>query len=135
MKRFVTACCLSVAILGWSPVLADECDNATTQLDLNTCAGQTLERSDAELNVLYKQIMQRLGSGTPEAKKLIAAQKSWIAFRDNECEFTASGVEGGSVYPMIVIMCRNTLTERRVEDLKTYLNCQEGDLSCPVPRQ
>jgi uncharacterized protein YecT (DUF1311 family) len=42
-------------------------------------------------------------------------------------------VDGGSVYPLIYSNCLTEVTKVRVEALKQYLKCQEGDMSCPVP--
>jgi len=100
---------------------------------MNQCASQQHAAADKELNALYQQITNRL-KGDPDRKKLLlGAQRSWIAFRDAECKFSASGVEGGSVYPLIYSNCVTELTQARVETFKTYLKCQEGDLGCPVP--
>ncbi|MCE0464269.1 lysozyme inhibitor LprI family protein [Pseudomonas uvaldensis] len=112
---------------------ADDCANATTQGEMNQCAAQAKKAADDELNSLYKQITARL-KDNPEAKQLLVkAQRAWIGFRDAECNFSASGVEGGSVYPLIYGSCITALTKARVETFKTYLKCKEGDLSCPVP--
>ncbi len=62
-----------------------------------------------------------------------AAERAWIAFRDAECAFSASGGEGGSAYPMTVSMCAAHLTTARTEQLSSFLHCKEGDMSCPVP--
>lgn len=35
--------------------------------------------------------------------------------------------------PMINAMCRDSLTQYHVKNFESYLNCQEGDPSCPVP--
>src|SRR5690349_1725900 len=112
---------------------AVNCDNATGQTTMNQCAAQQHAAADEELNALYQQITARL-KGNPDSRKmLVGAQRSWIAFRDAECKFSASGVEGGSVYPLIYSNCVTELTKARVETFKTYLKCQEGDLGCPVP--
>jgi uncharacterized protein YecT (DUF1311 family) len=112
---------------------AVDCDNATTQGDMNQCAGQQYKAADKELNALYQQITQRL-KDEPDAKKLlVSAQRSWVGFRDAECAFSTSGVSGGSVYPLIYSNCMTGLTKARVEAFKTYLKCEEGDLGCPVP--
>ncbi|MDU9041803.1 lysozyme inhibitor LprI family protein [Pseudomonas corrugata] len=112
---------------------ADDCANATTQGEMNQCAAQEKNAADNELNSLYKQITARL-KNNPEGKQLLVkAQRAWIGFRDTECKFSASGVEGGSVYPLIYSNCITALTKARVETFKTYLKCKEGDLSCPVP--
>ncbi|HEV7308803.1 lysozyme inhibitor LprI family protein [Ensifer sp.] len=115
------------------PALAADCAAALDQATMNECADKALKASDAELNSLYKQIVSRLKDDQDAAKLLVSAQKAWIAFRDAECNFSASGVDGGSAYPMVLLQCRDGLTRKRVEDFKTYLGCEEGDLSCPVP--
>ncbi|OLF53020.1 lysozyme inhibitor LprI family protein [Pseudomonas chlororaphis] len=113
--------------------LADDCANATSQSAMNQCAAQQHKAADQELNTLYQRINQRL-KDNPEGKKLlVGAQRAWVAFRDAECGFAASGVAGGSVYPLIYGNCVTDLTKARVEAFKAYLKCQEGDLSCPVP--
>jgi len=112
---------------------AVDCDNATDQATMNQCAAQQNKAADKELNALYQQITGRLKTN-PEAKKLlVSAQRAWIGFRDAECKFSASGVAGGSVQPLIYSNCTTALTQQRVEAFKTYLKCEEGDLSCPVP--
>lgn len=128
-----------ILILALAPLLlaplaqADECDSATTQSDMNQCAGRQFQAADKQLNNLYQQINLRL-KDQPQAKKLlVSAQRAWVVFRDAECEFSSSGVEGGSVYPLVYSNCTTALTKARVENFKTYLKCQEGDLSCPVP--
>ena len=112
---------------------ADDCANATDQRAMDECAGEAYRKSDAELNALYKQIEQRLKSDTGTTKLLIAAQRAWVVFRDAECNFSTSRVSGGTIYPMIYTECADGLTQRRIEDLKRYLACEEGDMSCPVP--
>ncbi|HWK64628.1 MAG TPA: lysozyme inhibitor LprI family protein [Rhizobiaceae bacterium] len=113
---------------------ADECGNAAGgQAGLNECYDKAFKKSDAELNKLYKDIENRLKSDPDTTKLLVGAQRRWVAFRDAECEFQASASSGGSVGPMIYSMCLDGLTKRRIEDFKGYLQCAEGDLSCPVP--
>ncbi|MCL9802634.1 lysozyme inhibitor LprI family protein [Pseudomonas sp. AKS31] len=112
---------------------AVDCANASDQATMNQCAGQDFKAADKELNTVYQQITARL-KDNPEGKKLlVGAQQAWIAFRDAECKFSASGVSGGSVYPLIYSNCLTSVTKVRVAALKEYLKCEEGDMSCPVP--
>lgn len=92
-----------------------------------------LKKADHELNLTYKQIEARLADDHAAKSRLIHAQRAWIAFRDAECTFQSSGDDGGSIAPMIVATCDTALTTDRTQQLKAYLNCEEGDLSCPVP--
>ena len=91
------------------------------------------KKADKELNTTFKEVEKRLADDASGKARLVAAQKAWIAFRDAECQFQSSGVDGGSAAPMVALGCQATLTSNRTEQLKAYLNCQEGDLSCPVP--
>ncbi|MGE6786558.1 lysozyme inhibitor LprI family protein [Ensifer adhaerens] len=112
---------------------ADECADASDLATMNACAAKALKASDAELNALYKQIQGRLEDDEDTTKLLVAAQRAWIAYRNAECDFASSGVAGGSIEPMITLQCRDDRTKKRVADFKTYLSCEEGDLSCVLP--
>ncbi|MBK5528478.1 DUF1311 domain-containing protein [Pseudomonas sp. TH06] len=110
-----------------------DCANANDQATMNQCAGQDYKAADNELNAVYKQIKQRLQGNAEGTKLLVDAQRAWIGFRDAECTFSSSGVSGGSVYPLIYSSCLTGVTKVRVETLKQYLKCEEGDMGCPVP--
>jgi len=96
-------------------------------------AQEDFQSADSELNKLYKEITARLVGDEATLHLLTVAQRGWIAFRDAECAFSASAVEGGSAYPEVLSNCKADLTLKRVADFKAYLSCQEGDLGCPVP--
>jgi uncharacterized protein YecT (DUF1311 family) len=100
---------------------------------MNECAAAAFQKSDAALNTVYKQIIGRLKDDEAARKLLTISQRDWLAYRDAECAFASSKTEGGSVNGMIVTYCRDDLTMQRVKQLQTYLKCQEGDMSCPVP--
>ncbi|KZD11554.1 lysozyme inhibitor LprI family protein [Oceanibaculum pacificum] len=123
------------AVPASTPATAADCGDATTQAEMNACAGAAFEAADKELNVLYFQMRQRLAGETEALARLRDAQRAWVTFRDTECAFASGGVEGGSVQPMIRLMCLEQATARRVEDFRGYLSCVEGDLSCPLPPQ
>lgn len=115
---------------------AESCDKPnSSQANLNECYSNNYKHSDTQLNALYRQITARLKDDAQTTKLLVTAQKAWVAFRDAECNFSTSGSADGSVYPMMQSICLNGLTASRIEDLKSYLKCEEGDMSCPVPAQ
>ena len=113
--------------------VAQSCGDFETQWEINDCAGQLFKRSDAELNRLYHEIKARLADDSDSLGLLVEAQRGWIVFRDAECAFSANGVKTGSVYQFIHAMCLDQLTQARIAQLKYYLSCEEGDMSCPVP--
>lgn len=114
------------------PAAAQDCAG-TTQTDMNICSNDAFVVADKTLNATYQEIVGRLADDANIRSKLVASERAWLAFRDAQCAFAASGVDGGSVSPMIVTDCRTSLTLQRQTELATYLTCQEGDLSCPVP--
>ena len=137
--RFLVSIPVLLAVLAANPLSiahAEDCfSNAVTQGAMNACANEAYEKSDAELNALYKQILKRVKNDTVATRRLVSAQRAWIAFRDAECTFVTSPFTGGSVYPMVVSFCHERLTRARVNDLKSYLRCKEGDVTCPLPPQ
>lgn len=113
---------------------ADECmDNAEDQAAMTSCAAQAYQQSDTDLNKLFHEIRQRLTDDTDAQHLLRESERAWIAFRDAECSFAASRVDGGSAYPMIYDLCLDELTQQRIDKLRQYLSCEEDDMSCPVP--
>lgn len=108
------------------------CGDLTNQADMNICAGKAYDKSDTELNTLYKQIEARLKDDADTTRLLLTAQRAWVAFRDAEYNFSSSVVTG-SLYSFIFNSCRDGMTKVRIENLKVYLKCTDGDLDCPVP--
>ena len=131
--RFILILICLVEAASICQVRADDCASSASQTDMNLCEDAALKRADAELNKTYQEILERLKDSQETKQLLVASQRLWVRFRDAECAFTASGVEGGSIYPTILLNCRSTITENRVKELGVYLKCEEGDLACPVP--
>jgi uncharacterized protein YecT (DUF1311 family) len=126
----VTAGMLAMA----APSLAqDKCARAEDQATMSQCADASFKKSDAKLNALYKKIQGRLNDDADTRKLLVQTQRAWGKYRDAECDFQTAGAAGGSMMPMLVAQCRDSLTQSRIKDFQGYLKCQEGDMSCPVP--
>lgn len=106
-----------------SPALAQDldCDNAMTQTDLNQCANLDFELADEALNdawkIVHKQIGERDNDEGSGVRKLLAAQRTWLAYRDAHCDSVGDAYEGGSMQPMIVAGCRAGLTAERTQHL------------------
>jgi len=128
MKRAFIA---GAALLLSTSALADECANASTQVEMNTCAAQQYQAADKTLNQTYQTALQR--AAAPQRDLLKKAQQAWIALRDADCALIGSGTEGGSVQPMIVNQCLADKTHEREAWLASLMQCEEGDLSCPLP--
>jgi uncharacterized protein YecT (DUF1311 family) len=122
LRRVSWAGAFTAALLCAAPAAAQ------TQMELNVQAAAGYRAADLELNQTYKQVLAHLSS---EARPLLrASQRAWIVFRDEECAFRTSGAAGGSIYPMIKQNCLEELTRVRAQELRNFLNCPDGDLSC-----
>jgi uncharacterized protein YecT (DUF1311 family) len=117
------------------PALAEEeidCDNATTQADMNMCAGMAYEKADGELNSVYADVRSKMREWDKELtglspemagaeKALTAAQRGWIAYRDGACELAGFEARGGSMEPMVVSGCLARMTAKRTEELRKII--------------
>jgi len=104
---------------------------AETQYAMDVCAGQDFKKADDALNTLYKQMLPRYEAADQALIK--DAERKWLAYRDAECAFDSNSTIGGSFHPTAETMCRTEKTEARVKELKTQLDCPEGDLGCNRP--
>lgn len=128
MKRLIFTC---AALLLSSQALADDCTNASTQTEMNACAVTQYQAADKELNATYQNALKR---ATPPQRELLKkSQTAWIAVRDADCALISSGSEGGSVQVMIANQCLADKTAEREAFLASLLQCEEGDMSCPLP--
>lgn len=123
---------VGVGLLMLSSVVSanDECDSPKTQMEMTQCSAQTYQAADDELNETYQALVSRLEHNQSSLEKLRAAQRKWIGFRDAECTFESSAVEGGSAQPMVRNGCLAELTQARTAVLNAHAHCEEGDLSC-----
>lgn len=127
--------CLSIAFAQSgsqkSSITSKDCGAAATQLEMNQCAAAEEKNSEAELNRVYEQLLSR-ASDPLYRKKVEAAQKAWIAYRDAELEakYPADDKRGhyGSIYPMCFANDRTDLTRQRIQELNALLH--SSDDSC-----
>lgn len=104
---------LFLLFIGFLPVFSQ------TQAEMNQTALNDYKVVDQKLNKVYQELIKNL---PPKEKALlIKAQKSWIAFRDSDCEFAISAYEGGSIQPLIKYTCLTEATQKRIEALENYL--------------
>lgn len=137
MRYFIlklpTICHLFVISAGVAPALAQECDRQT-QRDMNSCADAHFGTANMALTSAYGALASRLKQKPASLAMLAKTQKAWTAWREAECRFTNAGYVEGTIYPMVYALCLERLTQRRIEQVRGYLDCKE-DLDCPVPAQ
>ena len=134
MRALLSVVALAAALV---PVLAraTDCDDAQTQTAMNACAWEAYGRADAKLNATHDTVMAHLEPYPGQTRRLMAAERAWVMFRDAECLFVAQpGPTAGRIAPMVEAQCRTKLTERRTADLQASLDCQEGASDCTLPQ-
>ena len=89
----------------------------------------TAATAESALGVVHEAVKKRLDAEGRVG--LESAQSAWEAFRVAECTFRTQWTEGGSVRPQLLQLCRAQLAQERVAQLKFFLTCEEGDLTCP----
>lgn len=96
-----------------------------TQSDMNQKAFQEYEKTDKELNDVYKQILVKYKDDKLFISKLQKAELAWIKYRDAELEAIYPEEDKfnyyGSVYPMCVNQIMTELTRQRIKELKLWL--------------
>ena len=97
----------------------DPCAHAYGR-DLTNCWAREVERSEDEMNALYRVLRERLPDRA--SKNLEKAQKLWLEFRDAHLK-TQYGVESpvrtwGLDYPVCLSISRVTLNRARTRELR-----------------
>jgi uncharacterized protein YecT (DUF1311 family) len=95
---------------------------------MNICAQYQWVEQDIILNESYRKAVAKLGN-SPAKGRLIAAQRAWRVFRDRDCTYEASGVEGGTMHAMVELNCRRTRTIERIVHVEAFLACSSP--GCP----
>ncbi|SDI67128.1 lysozyme inhibitor LprI family protein [Salipiger marinus] len=118
-SRPLTAALAGLVLLALAPQARAACSDATTTVEMGTCARVALDGADAELNRVYAVLQSRV---SPERMTGIRdAQRLWIPFRDAACDAEGAMYEGGSMQGIATVTCLTKLTQRRTEDLRALL--------------
>ena len=107
-----------------------DCENPSTQLDMNLCAAREYEAADTVLNEVWVAASDKAKANDALADdpkgeessfdKLLAAQRAWITYRNAHCAAEADRYRGGSIVPLIHATCMTALTEARTMQLREY---------------
>ncbi|MBJ7263194.1 MAG: DUF1311 domain-containing protein [Burkholderiaceae bacterium] len=105
-----------------------------SQSGMSRCVQDRYAAADADLNRVYKSLRDALAGMSEQRTALLTSQRAWLAFRDSHCAFVGTASEGGSAQSMVVNQCLEMVTRDRIKQLENIASCEEGDLSCPMPR-
>ncbi len=95
------------------------CKSPQTTVEMNVCSSQEFEAADKKLNQLYQQLQAKISSR--QKQRLTVAQRTWIKFRDENCDYAKGQFEGGSLAASTYGYCRARVTQERIKDLESYL--------------
>jgi uncharacterized protein YecT (DUF1311 family) len=133
---------LLTALLATFPAEADSClQSATTQNELNECAGKALQEAEAEMQQVREQIRKEKVEKPEFLEQFENAQRAWLAFREAELKalFPLDAGQYGSVFPMCYALSKAALTRQRIEQLREWLKgTEEGDVcygSLPIRKK
>lgn len=98
-------------------------------LEINECAMRKYKARDRDMNEAYKALTASLkpvdASDTTDyaavETQLMAAQKSWVAFRDADCNALRKFYEQGTIRTVLHVGCLIDRTVQRTKELKAWL--------------
>lgn len=141
LKPLVSLLMCGCVLLVEAPVSAqdkpeDDCENATTQMEMTYCAEQDFAEADEQLNAQYKLTRDAMKNWDSEteglnlgsaADALLASQRAWLAFRDAQCAFHGYQARGGTMEPMLIYGCQAELSRQRTRQLKEQTDLMSGN--------
>jgi uncharacterized protein YecT (DUF1311 family) len=86
---------------------------------LQQCGALAFRDADRSLNRAYQKALGARGADA--AKVLRTAQRSWLSFRDQECEWESDLYQGGTLAPVVFVNCLVALTQARTQRLTQAL--------------
>ena len=115
------------------PGAALDCKDPFFQSQINMCAKADHEKADAEMTIIYEQVLQQFRDQDrsyadvgPEyvgsEKALLESQKAWSDSRHAFCAARGITFTGGSMRQGVVSACYALLARSRTEELRWLLD-------------
>jgi uncharacterized protein YecT (DUF1311 family) len=103
------------------------CKTAVTTQEINECAQIELQAVEKKLNETYRRVLKSLDrpdedleSYSQIKKSLVEAQKSWVVFRQKDCDALYTRHASGTIRTVMFIGCMQSHAEKRIKDLSEY---------------
>ncbi len=108
---------LSTLNMGYSHAATSQCNQ--TQEDAHTCAEQTLNQADAELNQTYLTLRQQLNN--IQKRQATDVQLAWVKYRKLVCDFESNSTKDKSMHDIVRASCLAKKTQARTDELKAAI--------------
>ena len=127
---------IALLALPATPLARPVCNPDGAQAELNACAAEKLALADADLNRVYRAVLERLADDGLATQRLRNAQRLWIQLRDADIQARYPVPDGGdarmlhgSIYPLLVLTAKAEATRARSAWLRRhFLENEEGQL-------
>jgi uncharacterized protein YecT (DUF1311 family) len=114
-----------VMLLTMSGAWAVDCARAVATPDLNECAAREQKAVEARLNGTYQKVLKELEerdeNHVETRKKLVAAQRAWIKFREADCDAAYQHYIDGSMRNLVYSGCMQQRAAQRIKELDAFL--------------
>ncbi len=106
------------------------CAGQSTTRDISQCLGRQYAEADAELNMLWKQVLAMIAASShiPNNERkswkhnITEGQRFWVRFKEGECKGSVPyKYWQGTMASVESLSCLLRLTVLRVSDLENYL--------------
>jgi uncharacterized protein YecT (DUF1311 family) len=107
---------------------ADDCSSPVTA-ELRACESGRFNAAQTELDKTYAEAQAAL-KGRIAEPFLRQSQQAWRAYRDAQCKLDAAGNEGGTIQPIVQLVCMEQMTRSRVAEIRAEIQCGPGQINC-----
>lgn len=113
----------------------DYCDSAKTTYDMNECGDIHYGMEDKAMSIIYEKLILKakqddknhMINNMSREKNLREAQRAWIKFRDENCEYEAMHIAyEGTMGGQILRGCLSGMSKERGLELQKMLKLQEA---------
>jgi len=124
-----------IALLLLAAAPAQENCGDLPQQPMNQCFYRAYERADAEMTAQWKLTAAAMKQADRDLDRtydkdpgyfdtLLAGQRAWLTYRDQQCLSASFEARGGSMAPMLNSTCRIALTQERTRELKALVEVE-----------
>lgn len=105
----------------------DPCATVRNTIEINACANQSFKATEAELNAMYKKVLDSLSAPNLKSEQalemkrlLVQAQRAWVSYRENDCKAWWTLHQDGTSRTAEHLGCLESRAKQRIEQLRQW---------------